>query len=350
MGKCYRQLQWKDRVNLEVLLRAGHSKSEIARLLHVHRSTIYNELKRGQYIHRNSDWTEEVRYSPEIAQKKYEDNLAIRGTQLKIGNDIEFANYIEAKIADENYSPDAVLGELKAQGRASDFSVTICTSTLYSYIDKGIFLRLSNQNLPVKRAKKKRKYNHVNRQKRASAGESIDYRSKDINTREEFGHWEMDTVVGSRGKAKHSLLVLTERKTRYELIFLLKEHTASEVVRSVDRLERKWGKMFSQVFKTITVDNGSEFAYCAELETSVFGKKRKRTKVYYCHPYSSYERGSNENANKLVRRHIPKGINFDDMSPKDILNIEKWINHYPRRLLGYHSADELFNDDLEKLA
>ena len=115
--KGSRQLTWTDRISIEALKKAGHSVIEIAEQLGVHRSTIYNELKRGEYMHRNSDYTEELRYSPDIAQEKAEENLKARGTQLKIGNDIAYANYIEDKIVNEDYSPAAVLGELKAQGK-----------------------------------------------------------------------------------------------------------------------------------------------------------------------------------------------------------------------------------------
>lgn len=186
-------------------------------------------------------------------------------------------------------------------------------------------------------------------QKRATKGESIENRPEEIDTRETFGHWEMDTVVGARGVSKKSLLVLTERKTRKEIIFLLKEHTAAAVVKALDRLERKTGAAFRKIFKTITVDNGSEFADWQGMERSKRNKKN-RTKVYYCHPYSSWERGSNENQNKLVRRHIPKGVNFDDKTQGDIDNIAEWINNYPRRLFEYQSAEKLYNDELKKIA
>lgn len=343
------QLTRADRIKIEALLKAGHSVREIAEQLEVHRSTIYNELKRGQYMHRNSDYTEEMRYSPDIAQERCEENLKVRGTQLKIGNDIEFANYIEDKIVNEDYSPAAVLGELKAQGREGEFKTTICTTTLYSYIDKGIFLRLTNKNLPVKK-NKKRKYNKVEKQQaRANAGTSIEKRPDEIDSREEFGHWEMDSVIGKKKKSKNTLLTLTERKTRDEIIFKLPDHTAEAVVNALDCLERKWGEMFKQVFKSITVDNGSEFAYCEELERSVLGEG-KRTKLYYCHPYSSWERGTNEVTNKMVRRKVPKGTNFDDKTDEEIAEIESWINNYPRKIHGYHSAGELFDEEIEKLA
>lgn len=349
MARTFKQLTKADRIKIEALVKAGHGKQEIADQLHVHRSTIYRELKRGTYTALNSDLTNEERYSPDIADDKYRENLKSKGGTLKIGNDIKLANYIEDKIINEDYSPAAVLGELKAQGREGDFKVTICVTTLYSYIDKGIFLKLTNKHLPVKK-NKKRDYKKVKRQQaRAAAGESIEKRPEEIDTREEFGNWEMDTVKGKRGKSKNSLLVLTERKTRDEIIFKLPAHTAEAVVEAVDRLERKWGEMFKEVFKTITVDNGSEFAYCEELERSILNEGEKRTKLYYCHPYSSWERGTNEVTNKMVRRKVPKGTNFDDKTDEEIAAIEDWVNDYPRRIHGYHSARELFEEEIRKI-
>ena len=345
------QLTRADRIKIEALLKEGLSKAKIAKHLGVHRSTIYNELKRGEYEHRNSDWTTEIRYSPDIAQEKAEENLKVRGTQLKIGNDIAYANYIEDKIVNEDYSPAAVLGELKAQGREGEFNTTVCVATLYSYIDKGVFLKLTNKDLPVKK-NKKRGYKKVRKQQaRAAAGDSIEKRPEEIDQREEFGHWEMDSVIGKRGVSKNVLLVLTERKTRDEIIFKLPDHTDEAVVAALDRLERRYGAdMFRQIFKTITVDNGSEFADVNGLERSILEEGEKRTHLYYCHPYSSWERGTNEVTNKMVRRKVPKGTNFDDKTDEEIEKIEGWINSYPRRIHGYRSAGELFTEELEKLA
>ena len=345
------QLTRADRIKIEALLKEGLSKAKIAAHLGVHRSTIYNELKRGEYEHRNSDWTTEIRYSPDIAQEKAEENLKVRGTQLKIGNDIAYANYIEDKIVNEDYSPAAVLGELKAQGREGEFNTTVCVATLYSYIDKGVFLKLTNKDLPVKK-NKKRGYKKVRKQQaRAAAGDSIEKRPEEIDQREEFGHWEMDSVIGKRGISKNVLLVLTERKTRDEIIFKLPDHTDEAVVAALDRLERRYGvDMFKQIFKTITVDNGSEFADVNGLERSILEEGEKRTHLYYCHPYSSWERGTNEVTNKMVRRKVPKGTNFDDKTDEEIEEIENWINGYPRRIHGYRSAGELFTEELEKLA
>lgn len=343
----FKQITRADRLKIEALLKEKHTPKEIADNIGVHQSSIYRELKRGRYIHTNSDLTEEERYSPDIAEEKYQENLRSKGPALKIGNDHKLAEYIEHKIADEGYSPGAVLGEIKA--KEMDFKTTISKPTLYSYIDKGVFLTITNKELPVKGTRKK-KNKKIRRQARANAGTSIEKRPEEIDSREEFGHWEMDTVVGKRGESKHSLLVLTERKTREELIFLLHEHTTAQVCKRLDQLEQEWGEKFRQVFKTITVDNGSEFADFDGMQKSAADESEKRVDVFYCHPYCSFERGSNENQNRLVRRKVPKGSNFDDKTEDDIQKVEEWINTYPRELFGWRTAQELFEEELAKIA
>lgn len=337
--KGFRQLRFSDRLKIEQMIKAGCTVTEMARRLNVTRMTIYNEKKRGQYTYLSSEWETETRYSPDIAQEQYESNLTKRGTALKIGNDIEFANYIEAKICDEGYSPEAVIGELKVKG--NPFKTMVCHHTIYNYIDKGVFLRLTNKDLPIK-GKRKRKYKKIRRQARASAGTSIDFRDKNILNREEFGHWEMDSVMGSK-KSRNAIIALTERKTRQEILFKANDHTAQAVVDYLDALERRWGKLFPVVFKSITVDNGVEFSFVDGME------KNGRTSVFYCHAYSSWERGSNENQNRMVRRKIPKGYNIDELTQEDIEAVEKWINNYPRKIFNYHNSSDLFMEEINRL-
>jgi Transposase and inactivated derivatives, IS30 family len=341
----FNHLTFADRLKLEALLKAKISKREIANILQVHVSTIYREVRRGRYEHLNSDWTVEERYSPDKAQEKYENSLAVKGIDIKIGNDYKLAERIEEIIIKEGYSPAATLAKIRREEKPR---ISICVTTLYSYIEKGVFFLLTNKALPVKR-KEKRSYKKVVKQQRANRGDSIEKRSEEVKTRKEFGHWEMDTVVGKRGESKKALLVLTERMTRKEIIILMKRNTTKEVVRALDRLERKEGKYFRSIFKTITVDNGSEFADCDGMECSRRSKK-KRTKLYYCHPYSSWERGTNENQNKLIRRHIPKGSNFDKKTQGEIKRIEEWINNYPRRLFGYKTAEEMYRREIRQIA
>ena len=343
----FKHLSKSDRIRIETLNNDGKTPKEIAEVVGVHISTIYRELQRGQYTHRNSDWTEETRYSSDLSEMKYRANLAAKGADLKIGNDHRLAEYIETKIADEKYSPEAVLGEIKAQGLKFNTEIK-SKNTIYSYIEKGIFLRLTNKDLPVK-GDKKRSYHKVQTQKRAPKGESIEKRPEIIGERSTFGHWEMDTVVSARpGKA--AILVLTERLTRNEVTAKLPDKSAASVVQALDDLEKEWGELFPRVFQTITVDNGSEFADAEGLQRSIINEGEKRTKVYYCHPYSSWERGTNEVTNKMIRRKIPKGTNFDDRTEEEVESIENWINGYPRKIHGYHSAGELFEEEVKQLA
>ena len=263
--------------------------------------------KRGEYTHRNSDYTEEVRYSSDLGQKTHDWNAQGKGRSLKIGNDMPLAEYIEDKIVNDKYSPEAALAAAANSG--IEFKTSISVRTLYRYIDNGIFLKLTNKDLPIK-GKRKKHNKKVKVQKRASAGESIENRPEEVKDRETFGHWEMDTVKGKQGITKSCMLVLTERKTRDEIIIKMPDQKAASVVEALDRLERKWGDMFPKVFRSITVDNGVEFADYEGLERSVLHEGEKRTFLFYCHPYSSWERGTNENSNRLIRRHIPKGGGF----------------------------------------
>ncbi|MFG6330875.1 MAG: IS30 family transposase [Lachnospiraceae bacterium] len=201
------------------------------------------------------------------------------------------------------------------------------------------------------RRKRKRKYEKVkSKPARAPKGESIENRPQEINERETFGHWEMDCVEGKK-KTKETLLVLSERLTRREIIIKMPDKTAASVVKALNRLERKYGRRFPQIFKSITVDNGSEFADCAGIEKSIFGRgKRKRTTVYYCHPYSAYERGTNENINKMIRRFLPKGTDFRQVSVEYVARVETWINNYPREILGFETSGALFEKYLAEAA
>ena len=149
----HKHLTWTDRLKIEKGLKEGLKPLQIAARLHVHNTTIYRELKRGTYTHLNSDLTTEERYSPEIAEARYRENLSAKGGVLKIGNDRELADYIEYKILEEGYSPAAVVAEIKLLGLS--FQTSICEKTIYNYIDKGIFRRLTRKDLPEKGERKR---------------------------------------------------------------------------------------------------------------------------------------------------------------------------------------------------
>lgn len=343
----YKTLTWSDRLKIEAWLRVKTPKKVMAEALGVHISTIYREIKRGQYEHRNTDWTTETRYSPEISEQKKQDFLRAKGGDLKIGNDMEYADYLEYKVAVDKYAPGAILGEIKRKGLK--FNTSISKTTFYRYIENGVFLTLTNKSLPVKRNKTEHKYDKVQRAKRPPKGDSIEKRPEEIAERVTFGHWEMDCVEGKKG-TKKTLLVLTERKTRNEIIRIMQDKTAASVVKALNALEREHGpELFAQVFRTITVDNGSEFSDFTGMEQSCILPGCNRTKLYFCHPYSSYERGSNENQNKMVRRHYPKGYDFTHTTPAEIRKLEKWINNYPREIFDYYTSADLYEACLNSL-
>ena len=294
--RVFKQLTLTDRIRIEKWLKDGLRVKEIADRLRVDPSTVYRELKRGSYDKLDGKtWKLIPTYSPDIAEQRYQAHLREKGPNLKIGKDHELASYIEQTIIDKDCSPAAVYGYALEEGRT--FKTHISVPTISSYIKKG----------------------------------------------------EMDTMYSGKKKSTVALLVLTERKTRNENIIVVPDRRAETTVRAINALERKLGaEKFGIIYKSITVDNGSEFALADQLEQSCITGD-KRTKVYYCHPYSSWERGSNENVNGMIRRRHPKGTDFSKVTAEEIAATENWINSYPRKIFGYKSAGTMFRECLREL-
>ena len=137
--------------------------------------------------------------------------------------------------------------------------------------------------------------------------------------------------------------------TRREIIIRIKDGRAETVQKALDRLERLYGTAFYKIFKTITVDNGSEFGSGYGIEKSC-RRKKARTTVYFCHPYTSCERGTNENINRMIRRRFPKGTDFDSVTASQVREVEDWINNYPREILGFKSASFMFAEAFSEAA
>ena len=337
--KKYKHITNYDRIQIEALMRAGHSIREIAEQLDKNYSTIWRELQKGKYVHRDTNWIEEERYSSDLAQEICDKNKLAHGKGLKLGKDYKFVEYIEQKILEEKKSLQVALYDIRRENLT--FDTDVCLSTLYNYVRSGMFYNITMADMPMPR-RKKRKNHKIKKQKRASVGTSIDQRPEEINNRETIGHWEMDSVVGPQGKSKKTFLVLTERKSLKEIIEPLKNHSSNEVVRALDRLERELGeKKFREIFKSITVDNGMEFSDHEGIERSRRNKKN-RTKVYYCHAYRSCERARNENQNRFIRRFYPKGANFDHITRREVKEIEVWMNDYARKMFDGRTSDEMY--------
>lgn len=325
MAKKQHYMTKDERYKLEAYLDSGKTVSWIAEQMDFSRQTIYNEIKRGTYIH-TCDYWEEKRYSADKAQQIHDYNQTAKGRPLKIGHDHAYAAFLEKKIADEKYSPAAALAEARKEG----FTTSISTGTLYSYIGKNVFLRVTNKDLWEKSKRKKTRKNPVVRIAHPKLP-SITERPEEATDRKEYGHWEMDLIVGKKGSS-HVLLTLTERKSRKERIYKLPNRKAKTIRKVFDRLERE-NPDFREEFKSITTDNGSEFLQYEQLRKSIYGGKRFN--VYYCHSYAAWEKGTNENHNRMIRRFFPKGTNFGKVTRKEIQWVEDWMNRYPRKILGW---------------
>lgn len=187
--KGYKHLTEFDRNKIARMRKEGATMREIGAALHVSAATVCREIKRGTYTYMNADYIEVTEYIPERSQARYRANMAAKGGPLKIGSDRRYAETLEALIADDNYSPEAALHEIENHPeKYGSFETRICRQTLYAYIDKGVFLRLTNKALPFKGSRRKKKTKHVQRAKQQPKGESIEKRPPEIDGRQEFGH------------------------------------------------------------------------------------------------------------------------------------------------------------------
>lgn len=303
MKKKYRHLTWEDRLYLERLTKQKYSKREIAGIIGCSLATIYNELKRVAYEHLKSDLTTEVRYSPQKAYITYKAYLKQKGRTPKLEADPELRKYISDMIKGQNFSPEAVLFEIRANNLTFVEEVK-SVQTIYSGIRKGLFKDLTMKDMPRhgKSKQKKQRVEKLPAYLREQKGKSIAERPK-------------------------------------------------EVVKALNRLEKKLGSAFYKIFNSITVDNGSEFKDFIGMEKAL-RRKRERTSIYYCNPRSPNERGSNENANILLRRFsgLEKGSDFDrNLTYKTCKAAQFWVNTYPRGIFNGKCSMELFYDELIKL-
>ena len=263
--------------------------------------------------------------------------MTAKGPNIKLGTNYKLIEYIENGIKKKRKSPEILVEEIKR--KSEEFGETICAKTIRNYIHKRI-LKLTEKDMIYKKEYKEKNKNKRHFDK-VPAEKSIDFRPEEANNRSEYGHWEGDLVVGKDGRGA-ALLTFTERMTREEIIIKIPSKHAINIARSIDKLERKYKSEFKKKFKTITFDNGGEFRDYKAIEKSYDKRKKEpRVQVYYAHPYRSGERGSNENANRLIRRFIPKGTVITNISEEYIQKIEDWINNLLRPMFGYKSSLEM---------
>lgn len=311
-----------DRIRLAALHRAGLNQTEIANELGKHRSTISREL-------REKGTANKTGYNVRIAQEITDRRRLIANQHFrKIENNIKTKNYIKRKLK-RTWSPEQIAGRLKLE---NNNQTVICKESIYQYIyDEGNklakYLRYKKNKYRRRHGTKKR----ATERKMACAKRRIDQRPEAANQRLEIGHWENDTVVGSRNSG--AIATHADRKSGYYLGDKIERNNA-------DNFRKVTVKIFKRMSKrkrlTFTMDNGSETSDYELIEQDL------GTTIYFANPYCAWERPTNENTNGLLREFFPKGTSFDKVTQKDVDRAIRLLNNRPRKRLGYLTPHEVF--------
>jgi len=294
------------------LLKIGLTQSKIAEEIGIHKSTISRELKRNRGGRG---------YRPKQAEA-----FAKERHQAKVRPRIDGSTraYIEQLLYKE-WSPEQISGWMK-----KNMAVTVSHEWIYQYVLKD---KLAGGSLYLHlRCKKKRKKRYGSNDRRGNLKNriSIDERPAVVDTRNRLGDWEADTIIGKAHK--QAIVSMTERKSGLALIYKVDRRTKGNTEKAMKRL---LSPVSDQVY-TITSDNGKEFANHEQIA------KRLKCDFYFAHPYSSYERGTNENTNGLIRQYFPKNRDFRTITDKEIIHAMKRLNNRPRKRLGYKTPNEVF--------
>lgn len=323
-------------------------KRRLANMIGTTLSNIYEIIKDGLITVYDYDLSERIEFNANTAYEK-RSSKSIESNSSKREASKDFVSLIVKELRSEYNinSVDEIINDfiLNRQDEIKNMT-TICTSTFYNYVEDGKIDGFSKEELPMK-IKRKQKNKHKEG-KTDPKGTSIEERPFSPNNRTEFGHWEGDTIVGGRNKKNSgAVFTLVERKTRFQLVIKMKDRKADTVYKAVKLLKKRYPELkdynLRDIFKSITFDNGVEFSRWKDIERFL------KTKTYFAHPYSSCERGSNENGNKLLRIFLPKGCNINEYDEEYVIRANELINTKIRKILGYKSSLELFMIELDKL-
>lgn len=311
--KQYKQLTIKERYQIKAFLEINLSRSEIARKLDRDKSAISREILRNNGP---------GRYDPELAQKRYENKK--RNSTKYTALTPEMKETVVEKIK-LDWSPEQIVGHCKKKGIKM-----ACHQTIYTYIETD---RISGGDLykHLRHSKKRRK----KRGSKDNRGQiknrvSIEERPEIVNQKSRFGDWEGDLIIGKDHKG--AIVTLTERFTKLTVLKRVHTKDAEEVKSAIINTL----SAFAPCSHTLTLDNGKEFAKHEEI------KEKLGIKVYFAHPYSSWERGLNENTNGLIRQYLPKKSIFENVSEEELQRIISQLNLRPRKSLGFASPAEAF--------
>lgn len=309
------QLSMQEREIVSQLWATGHSRKAIAERLGRSRSTIGRELKRNG--------TADGSYSAVAAQHQAVRRRRQRPLVRKLER-LELNAAVRSRLA-RAWSPDQIAGRLKKDYPA-DSALHVTPQTIYAWVERdedrahwqGFFRRGGRPPKPPRTGQIPRQV-------------QIDGRPEAANRRERLGDFEGDTIV-SRGK-RSGLVTVVDRRSRYLLAAKLKDRTAGRTRRKMERLLKN---LSPELRQTITFDNGKEFSEHEALA------RHLGIDVYFAHPYASWERGTSENTNRLLRQYYPKGTDFAEVSHYDLAQTVESLNQRPRKCLGYKTPSEVF--------
>lgn len=326
--KAYQQLTFGERGQIEALRSEGRSLSYIALQLGRNKSTISRELKRGTTTQLVAGYREVQVYFADTGQARSESlrKNVQRPTRFVKCPDFYHQLAIALKQRPRVHSVDSFVHYYR---RKNPDQPCPSTPTVYRDINRAVF-EVRNIDLPQKlrRHVKSQAPSHTRKNVRV-LGTSIEKRPDSVDERAMFGHWEGDLVKGTRVDREPALMTLTERRTRFEIILKISDYHAETCKNALQSILDQYG---TANFKTITFDNGSEFSMLPEVAGPT---------IYYAHPYSPWERGSNENMNGLIREFIPKHHSLHEFEEDYIKDVQDALNNRPRRLLEYYSPAEL---------
>lgn len=331
--KKHRRLSLKERVIIQTLLKEGKSKSYIANKLDRSRSTIGREV--NKFVTQPDE-----EYDADLAHWCAKEDYLNKRNLDKISTYSSLKFFVYKGLL-SNWTPEQISGRLK-ELYPNNPIMSISHEAIYKHIYTRPQASLNKKLIKLLVRKKTRRRPH---KKRRGGGSkivnqvSIDSRPKHIENRLEIGHWEGDLVIGKGQKSAIGTIV--ERKSRYTLIIKLKSRKADEIQKMFSKKLNKLNAIFK---KSMTYDNGIEMAK-HEIIT-----KKTGIKIYFAHPYSSWERGTNENTNGLFRRYFPKGTDFNKIEEKKLLKIQEKLNNRPRKIIGYKTPNEIMEFELKNVA
>lgn len=329
--KKFKHLTWGDRCKLEAYLEDHHSVAEISELLGCSTNTVRNELKKGRNL--------EGKYIPYVAQIGYVEARKNCHRRSKFKEAFSFLKIVIDLFNEKKWSIEICVK--KAACPPYNFTSKVSFRTVYQWLYEG---RIVGLKRIIGRGRAKGKGKRICNHKLFNGGLSISKRPVEVLERKVFGHWEIDTVIGQKTGSNQALLTLTERKTCFTIVKLLPQKDMSSVNDALRDIFKEYGgDRVAQVFKSITADNGREFAAFGHF-CSKYG-----VKGYYAHPYASYERAINERQNRILRRYVPKGYDMNLLTEEMVELIFEEMNAIPRQMFNLTTPEELFDQGLDEI-